>query len=894
MVRVNSRSFGKTGSGLRSTFSGRAVDAIHSLSQWLAYLRQPASMFGIAIVAICWAALAVQLSVERAAAIDAAIDRGSGLLRLFEETAIRQFKSVDQQLLFLRVAYEQAPNRFDLFHWVARASVVSDVTTEVGLIDPDGYLRTKTGYAGPPINLNDRKHFQVQIDAKADELYISEPVILRSTGQSSIQLTRRLNKPDGSFGGVIVASIDPAFVEQFRDLMKLGDHSNVSMRGFDGVLRASSGFSTPPIHMSKVMADMLTRSSQGYFWGRGVQDGIDRLVSYRIVTGYPFFISVGEAEANILAGYRLHRTIYIVLGAILTLLVLFTTIISIRRQLGLELINNRFSAALKNMSQGLSLFDADCRLVAYNEKFLQIYQMPPERVGLGSSLREILELVGAVGNFSGDIDSFADDLKTRISQGERVVSTRRLTDGRSVFVVNCATGDGGWVATHDDITERTNTEARIEQLAHFDALTSLANRNLFRERIEESLARLKRLNAEFAVFLLDLDRFKAVNDTFGHQIGDLLLKEVANRIKETIREVDVAARLGGDEFALIILPGKDALQAGAVTLAARLVDTISAPYKIEGLNVVIGCSIGIALAPEHGTISDELLKNADLALYKSKHAGRNCSHIYCDEFKAEADGRNALENDLRQAIWREEFELFYQPVVDLRTGIIIAVEALLRWRHPSKGIIAPGEFIPLAEETGLIVQLGEWALLKACHDATEMPDRIKVAVNLSPIQFSKSNIVDVTLFALADSMLEPGRLELEITEGVILTESEQNLDTLRQLTSVGVSIALDDFGVGYSSLSYLTSFKFNKVKIDKSFIDKIDKPETKAIISSIVQLAHSLNLATVVEGIETEAQLAEVRALGVNYAQGYLFARPAPLADLSLIADYPIGTSKAA
>jgi EAL domain-containing protein (putative c-di-GMP-specific phosphodiesterase class I) len=233
-------------------------------------------------------------------------------------------------------------------------------------------------------------------------------------------------------------------------------------------------------------------------------------------------------------------------------------------------------------------------------------------------------------------------------------------------------------------------------------------------------------------------------------------------------------------------------------------------------------------------------------------------------------------------------------VVDLKTGTIVAVEALLRWRHPTKGLIAPGEFIPLAEDTGLIVQLGEWAMLKACHDAVGMPGRIKVAVNLSPVQFSKSNIVDVTLYALADSMLEPGRLELEITEGVILQESEQNLDILRQLTSVGVSIALDDFGVGYSSLSYLTSFKFNKVKIDKSFIDKIDRPETKAIISSIVQLAHSLNLATVVEGIETEAQLAEIRALGVNYAQGYLFARPAPLADLRLTADYSIGAAKAA
>jgi diguanylate cyclase (GGDEF)-like protein len=432
----------------------------------------------------------------------------------------------------------------------------------------------------------------------------------------------------------------------------------------------------------------------------------------------------------------------------------------------------------------------------------------------------------------------------------------------------------------DDVTERKRSEAKIERLAHYDGLTNLANRNLFRERIEESLARQRRMGTEFAVFLLDLDKFKAVNDRLGHQAGDTLLCEVAARLRATIREVDVAARIGGDEFALIVMPGRDAMKDGAATLAARLVEVISAPYEIEGQSVVVGCSIGVTMAPAHGERSDELLRNADLALYKSKNGGRNCFHVYGEEFKLEADSRNALENDLREAIWREEFELFYQPVIDIATGAITAVEALLRWRHPVKGLILPDQFIPLAEQTGLIIPMGEWAMIRACRDAMLMPPGVKVAVNLSPIQFAKSNLVEAAIFALVDSQLPPERLEFEVTEGVLLQETEQNLEILRQLKNLGVSIALDDFGVGYSSLGYLTSFPFGKVKIDRSFVQRLDKPESKAVVSSIVQLSRSLNLVTAAEGIETEAQLDVIQSMGVDLGQGFLFGRPQPLADI--------------
>jgi EAL domain-containing protein (putative c-di-GMP-specific phosphodiesterase class I) len=287
------------------------------------------------------------------------------------------------------------------------------------------------------------------------------------------------------------------------------------------------------------------------------------------------------------------------------------------------------------------------------------------------------------------------------------------------------------------------------------------------------------------------------------------------------------------------------------------------------------------LAPTHGESGDELLKNADLALYNSKDSGRNCFSIYSDKLKSDADGRNELENDLRQAVWHEEFELFYQPVVALQTDRISAMEALVRWRHPTKGLVPPDRFIPLAEQAGLIIQLGEWVLAKACHDAMQMPDHIKVAVNLSPVQFAKSNLVDAVIFALVDSQLPPARLELEITEGVLLKETEQNREVLQQLQNLGVSIALDDFGVGYASLSYLTSFPFDKVKIDGSFVQKLDKPETKAVVTSIASLSRTLGLDTCAEGIETEEQLAELRSIGIDLGQGFYFGAPSPLAKVS-------------
>jgi diguanylate cyclase (GGDEF)-like protein len=515
--------------------------------------------------------------------------------------------------------------------------------------------------------------------------------------------------------------------------------------------------------------------------------------------------------------------------------------------------------------------------VMWNDRFVQLYRFPHELVTLGRPFKELFDHLVATGNIEEPADRYTATRAERLANEKIFSAQHTLADGRTIAVINHAMATGGWVSTHEDITDRKNTEIRIEQLAHFDGLTGLANRNLFKERLDAALARYRRLGTEFAVFLLDLDRFKTVNDTLGHQAGDKLLEAVAERIESTCGEADIAARLGGDEFAVIALSGHGNLPNRAEILAARLIEAISAPDEIDGHPVVVGCSIGIALVPAHGERIDEILRNADLALYRSKGEGRNCFQIYTEQMKAEADRRSALEIDLREAIWGDQLEVHYQPVVDIVSRRVVSVEALARWNHPTRGPISPTEFIPVAEQTGLIVELGNWVMLQACRDATLMPSNIKVAVNLSPVQFAKSNIVEWASFALADSGLPADRLEFEITEGVLLEETERNLNSLRELKDIGISIALDDFGVGYSSLAYLTKFPFDKVKIDKSFIDALDRTETSAVISSIVELANSLNLAILAEGIETEDQRKRVRSLGIKFGQGFLFAEPVPL-----------------
>jgi len=526
------------------------------------------------------------------------------------------------------------------------------------------------------------------------------------------------------------------------------------------------------------------------------------------------------------------------------------------------------------------MFDSDGRLVVCNERYLQMYGLSSEVVKPGCALRELLECRKAAGTFSGNIDQYIADLLVKLARGKHTYITTHLSDGRIVAVHNEPAAGGGWVATHEDITQRQLAEAKVSHMARHDALTDLANRVLFREKMDEVLGRLQRHGSKFSLFVFDLDMFKAVNDSLGHPVGDALLKAVAQRLRGLVRETDTVGRLGGDEFAIIQV-GEADQKAGAISLAARLLETISAPYNIDGHEIVIAISIGIALAPHDGSDADVLLKNADLALYRAKSEGRKDFRFFEADMDAKMRLRRALEIDLRNAVAHGEFDIHYQTIVDVVTRAPCGAEALVRWHHPQRGLIAPDTFIPVAEDIGLIIPLGEWILRKACAAASQWPAQVKLSVNLSPIQFRNGNLVDIVTSALAESGLAPQRLEVEITESVLLQKEAGNVAILHQLKELGIGIVLDDFGTGYSSLSYLRMFPFDKIKIDRSFVEEMPfRKDCAAIVCAIAGLGRSLDITTTAEGIETDEQFSLVRAAGCSQAQGFLFSRPRPAGEL--------------
>ena len=437
----------------------------------------------------------------------------------------------------------------------------------------------------------------------------------------------------------------------------------------------------------------------------------------------------------------------------------------------------------------------------------------------------------------------------------------------------------GYRGVGSDLTATKQAQASMERMARYDALTGLPNRNLLHLRLMHSIAQLQRDGLRFALLSLDLDRFKNVNDTLGHPVGDMLLVEVSRRITGMLRDADIVARFGGDEF--VILQANIRQSSDAGSFAERLVKALGAPYEINGQRILIGASIGVAIAPENGNDADELLRNSDLALYRAKSDGKGRSRFFAAEMDAAMQSRRVIELDLREALENEKLEVFFQPLIEMSTGAISACEALVRWDHPVRGFISPVEFIPIAEETGMIVALGEYVLRKACKEAVSWTRDIRIAVNLSAVQFRAGNLVDLVASVLEESGLPPRRLELEITESILIDDKEDVLRTLNALRDLGVRISLDDFGTGYSSLAYLSSFPFDKIKIDRSFVQDVTRrPDSAAIIRAITGIASTLGMCTTAEGVESIAELDWLRDQGCNEVQGYLFSAPVRSRDL--------------
>jgi diguanylate cyclase (GGDEF)-like protein len=546
------------------------------------------------------------------------------------------------------------------------------------------------------------------------------------------------------------------------------------------------------------------------------------------------------------------------------------------REEDLQAQNMRFDTAVNHMTQGLLLFDASHRLVVCNQRYIEMYGLSKQVVVPGCGFREIIAHRKATGSFAGDDAEYSARVLRHVGmKNSMIIDT---PDGRSIQVVSEPLADGGWVATHEDITERRRAEERITHLAHYDALTDLPNRALFHDKLKQELARIAP-GQRLAVCYIDIDEFKSVNDTLGHLIGDALLKSVAQSLRRCIGPGDFVARLGGDEFAIVQTAVGS--PSDVTDLVERVFDAIREPFECLGHQVSTDASIGIALAPEHGLFLDDILKNADLAMYAAKSAGRRTYRFFEPEMDTQVKARRQLEMDLRQAIADRALEVHYQPCVSLEDNKITGCEALLRWRHPQRGMISPAEFIPIAEDTGLINQLGEWVLTTACAEAATWPDHVRLAVNVSPVQFRSATLALKVVAALAQSGLAANRLELEITEAVLIRDDETALAILHQLRDLGVRIALDDFGTGYSSLSYLQRFPFDKIKIDRCFVKALDEPDASSgIVRAVVNIAAERHMTTTAEGVETQAQRKLLGALGCSEMQGFLFSAAKPAAEL--------------
>ncbi|KRR16428.1 diguanylate cyclase [Bradyrhizobium lablabi] len=868
----------------------------------------------------------------------------------------------------------------------------------------------------PTLNISERAYFKsFKFDSRSPSI-LTESVRSYLTGNLNSVIAHRLRGEDGTFLGVMTRRINPANYEKFIASAALGTGAAISIFHADGTLLARYPRVDEQIGQNFAKAPLLQRvrdmGSQQTLRVQSPIDQTDRLGSAAPLSYYSGVVVATNTVTAALADWR-EQTRLLVVAATLSAAVIALTLFLIIRQITrqsreaqerLEAERGRLDTALNNMIQGLVTFDASARVVTFNRRYIDMYNLSTEIVKPGCHFRDLMQRRKDSGSFAGNVDAFCSTVLRNIARGQVDHSIMQCPDGRSFMAVSKPLAGGGWVATMEDITERRNLEQerdrnyaflsqiidhipsqitvkdvhdrryllvnrvaeaqfgisrdliigktaadlfpeaaaeiiaadeektlqspdglfkdehvwetqglgpryitskrlgirnsagqaryiinvvddvterrlaneKIAHLAHYDALTDLPNRVLFREQIERELGKAAG-GEQFALLYIDIDEFKGINDSLGHHVGDELLKAVAACLKDCIKPGDLIARLGGDEFAVIQTAIRG--RADVEEFVTRVYEAIRQPYQCLGHQLSTDASIGIALAPTDGTELDQLIKHADLAMYAAKAEGRRIHRFFEPAMDARAKARLTMEQDLRQALADGGFEIYYQPLLDLASNEVTGCEALLRWRHPERGMVSPAEFIPVAEDTGLINELGDWVLQTACTEAAGWPSRVRIAVNVSPIQLKSPTLALRITGALAASGLAPDRLEIEITEAVLIHDDETALAILHQLRAIGVRIALDDFGTGFSSLSYLKRFPFDKIKIDRCFISDIEVDGSAAIVQAVVNIAAARNMTTTAEGVETEQQREMLRQLGCTQMQGYLFSAPKPAAE---------------
>jgi diguanylate cyclase (GGDEF)-like protein len=729
--------------------------------------RRSSALFGVVIIAMLWGGISLKYVQDVRGDQRDAERTNQNFAMVFEENVLRSIGEIDKALLYMRRSIETRQSTVDYHTIVNTADVLSEIIVQVAIIDAKGIMRASNAgpQPAPPMDLSDREHFRVHLKSGADRLFISTPVVGRVSRQWSVQFTRRFLNRDGSFGGVVVASLNPAHLTDFYNKIDFGSSTSIALVGADGVVRSSGGGSGGFALGQDLSKTTMVRHA--FETGNLTFDDVDpttgetRLVTFRQVRGHPLWVSVSRDKAEIYQSSWTDFQWNALAGVILTLIML---------------------AAM-----------------------------------------------------------------------ERILASE---------------------------ARQREAETSIARLATEDPLTGLPNRRVFRATLDDlcghhAAAGSGHDQANFAVMFLDVDRFKVVNDTLGHRIGDMLLQEVAARLKTTLPQSHILARLGGDEFAVVVPTFNSRWELEA--FAECMVNSIVQLYEIDGYQIRSSVSIGIAVGLQDGKDVDELLMAADLALYAVKAEGRGSYRFYHRCMNADLHHRREIEVDLRAAIERNELELHYQPIINLKENVVTGFEALARWRHPVKGMISPASFIPIAEDSGLILPIGKWAMREACLQAAKWPANLKIAVNLSPAQLLAPDLLETVEQILAETGLPAHRLEIEITERIIMEDTEFTLSCLQRLKAIGVRIAMDDFGTGYSSLSYLRRFAFDKIKVDRTFVSDVAAgPEHAVIVQAVVSIARALGMTTTAEGVEVEYQQEYLTALGYDEAQGFLFSPAVP------------------
>jgi diguanylate cyclase (GGDEF)-like protein/PAS domain S-box-containing protein len=858
-------------------------------------------LLGVVVTGVTW----LSLSESKKHYEDRAITNAQTLAQLIERDILSIVNTADRGLLGIvtEIQERQLPGFYSpatLNSYIVRQKewrpeiVGFHVTNEKGDV-----ISSSEAKSNKQVNFSDKNFFKELQKQRADELVFSEPYLGQTSGKWVIVFARAIRKSNGGFNGAALAAVAlPTFGRTFSQV-PLGPKGSFSF--FDNEPRSIFRRPEIPGDQSAVgrrfgvpqLIDLIqTGQKTGTYRVKARLDGIERDYVYRRIEGTPFNLNVGIATEDYLKEWK--EELYKTAAFVITFLMV------------MSLLTWLVYRALKNQEQVFeALRKANTTLDAEKHLTSTIVQSSPfaiytrDKNGIITAWNTAAEnlfgwnaneIIGKpLGSVPPDKVKETNELRAQVLSGETILQkeVERIKKDGSRFDLSTTLAplrgaDGvidGYLAIATDVTERKATEKRIEFLAYRDVLTGLPNRLLLQDRFDQAVTFAERNGNKVALLFLDLDNFKTINDSLGHAVGDALLKEVAVRLDECVRETDTISRQGGDEF-LIVLP--DLRGADAITpVLLKIRDQLQLPFEFDGNELTTTVSIGVAIYPDDGRDFVTLLKKADTAMYRAKDEGRNGYRFFDEQMNIEAVDHLQLKNGLRRALSKGEFVLHYQPQIDLTSGAVVGAEALIRWNHPEQGMVAPNRFIALAEDSGLIVPMGDWVVHEACRQAVAWRvagmQPLVMGVNLSAVQFKRGDVEQTVLHALAQSGLDPHYLELELTESILIHNTDQVLATVKRLKALGVKLSIDDFGTGYSSLSYLKRFDVDKLKIDQTFIrDLATDADDEAIVFAIVQMARGLNLKTIAEGVETADILKRLKQFRCDEAQGYFFARPMP------------------